>query len=524
MLENLRIRLARMLVPVKRMYAGARPSRLTLNWQASTTSGDAELRASHAALRDRSRALCRDASFAKRARDLVVNNVIGSGMGMQAQVKTARDGIDLKSVNDDIEDAWEQWKRADHFHTAGTMHFNDFERACMAQVFEAGEVIVRMHNRRFGESLIPLGLELIESERLADQIMQPMPGVLGNYRQGIEVDGFERPIAYWIRNRTPNDLRISGPLQDGVFRVPASEIFHIRLAERIPQARGVPWMHAVILKLNDMSEYTAAELTAARSSANYFATLETADDDALGAEEQEDGSRQLEIQPSMILKTFAGEKLNFHSPNRPNSAMDAFMRHMLREMAAGLSIPYETLSQDYSQSNYSSSRLSLIDARDHWQARQQWWIRTFREPLHRKWLETAVMARAISSIKLETFLADRARFEAVRFKPRGWTWIDPTKEVDAFKEAIKGGMTTITDVIAMTGNGMDIEDVIDTRKRELAMFEEAGIDVDTTVPEEAQPVPEPAVPAQQDQPPQDQQEQDGSAEDQSARVLRLGRM
>ena len=67
------------------------------------------------------------------------------------------------------------------------------------------------------------------------------------------------------------------------------------------------------------------------------------------------------------------------------------------------------------------------------------------------------------------------------FKPRGWSWVDPTKEVAAYKEAIKAGLTTVTDVIAATGGGMDIEDVVKTRKRELAMFEDAGIDVDTTV-------------------------------------------
>ena len=44
-------------------------------------------------------------------------------------------------------------------------------------------------------------------------------------------------------------------------------------------------------------------------------------------------------------------------------------------LAAGCGPSYESLSRDYSQSNYSSSRLSLLDDRDLWRVLQQWWLR-----------------------------------------------------------------------------------------------------------------------------------------------------
>jgi capsid protein len=77
----------------------------------------------------------------------------------------------------------------------------------------------------------------------------------------------------------------------------------------------------------------------------------------------------------------------------------------------------------------------------------------------------------------------------VLFKPRGWSWVDPVKEVDAFVTAVQAGFTTVTDVIAQTAGGLDIEDVIATRTRELEMFEEADINVSTTVPDEPEPMP-----------------------------------
>jgi lambda family phage portal protein len=171
---------------------------------------------------------------------------------------------------------------------------------------------------------------------------------------------------------------------------------------------------------------------------------------------------------------------------------------MLREVAAGIGVSYESLSRDYSQSNYSSSRLALLDDRDLWKSLQQWFIRQFREPLHREWLQQAVLASAIPELRVEEYMLDRDKFEAVSFKPRGWSWVDPTKEVEAYKEAVKAGFTTVSAVIAGTAGGLDIEDIIAERQRELGMFEAADIKVDTTVEEEPQPAAAPAAPSEVD--------------------------
>ena len=156
------------------------------------------------------------------------------------------------------------------------------------------------------------------------------------------------------------------------------------MVERWPQTRGEPWLHCVLRKLNDMEEYSTAELLAARMSANFFGTIESEGQDAnpLAVDTQEDGSQQMNIEPGVIDKLAPGDKFNFHAPNRPNPSLDPFMRYMLREVAAGLGVSYESLSRDYSQSNYSSSRLALLDDRDLWRVLQQWWVRSFREPLH----------------------------------------------------------------------------------------------------------------------------------------------
>jgi lambda family phage portal protein len=397
---------------------------------------------------------------------------------MQAQVMASR-GTLREDVNAAIESAWTRWARADSAHTGGQLCFADLERAAMGQVFEAGEVFIRIHLRRFGDSRIPFALELVEPERLADDNQAGAVAPGATIRMGVEVDSFYRPIAYWIRERHPGELRIGVNATDRLERVPASEIIHLRIIDRWPQTRGEPWLHAVARRLNDMDGYAEAEIVAARGAASYMATIETdADATSLG-EQNADGSVDIELTPGLVTKLDPGEKLNFVSPNRPNAAMDPFMRLMLREVAAGADVSYESLSRDYSQSNYSSSRLALLDDRDLWRTLQSWWIRNFREPVHRAWLQQAVLARAIPSIRIEEYVLDRDKFEAVRFKPRGWSWVDPTKEVAAYKEAEKAGYITKSQIIAQTANGMDIEDVLTERARELQMAEEKDLVFDT---------------------------------------------
>lgn len=472
----------------QRMYAGAKGGRLMFS--APTSSADAELSSSLKTLRDRARALCRDVVYAKRARTVVVNNVIGPGVGLQAQVMNRRKRL-LQDVNDAIEDAWRDWGRAETCHTGGRLAFADFERAAMGEVFEAGEVFIRKHYAPFGNGTIPLALELIEAERIADdhEISAP-PGT--RISMGIEHDAFGRPLAYYVYTRHPNELRQQpGTRANEIMRVPAEQIIHLGVIERWPQARGVPWLHAAIQRLNQLGEFEEAAVINARIGASKVGFFENPEGDpnALQDGEEADGTPNTTVEAGEFTTLPPGYKFNSWDPAYPNDAFEPFTRACLRGIAAGVGPSYESLSRDYSQSNYSSSRLALLDDRDLWRVMQQWWIRAFREPLHRDWMQAAVLSRAIAAIDVQDYLVDRKKFEAVKFKPRGWSWIDPSKDVDSFKEAEKAGYTTKSRIIAATGDGLDLEDILRERRRELDMMDELGLTSDTTSPAAADPAP-----------------------------------
>lgn len=474
----------------QRLYAGARAGRLMFS--ASISSANAELYSSLDSLRSRSRALCRDNVYAKRAKQILVDNVIGKGMGMQAQV-TNRRGRLLKGVNDPIEEAWCEWGHPDTCHTGGVLHFSDIERAAMGEVFEAGEVIIRIHRQPFGKGTIPLALELVEAERLAsDYEIKVAPGT--RVTMGIEHDRFHRPVAYYIHTVHPHEMQAyTGQLADEIERVPAADIIHIKITERWPQVRGVPWMHAAINYLNQLGEFYESAVIAARMGADKAMMLRETDQgglaEALGEDDgKNDGTLSWSSSKGQVDILPAGTEVVDWTPAYPEQNFDPFTRAILRGIAAGVpGLYYSGLSQDYSQANYSSERSATLDTRGTWQAFQTWWIRTFRSPLHKQWLNAAMLARAIPGVDLLAYASDIERYEEVKFKPRGWSWVDPTKEVNAYKEAEKAGYITKTQIIAATNGGLDLEDVARERRRELDMLAELDIETDTTVPDPVAP-------------------------------------
>lgn len=498
----------------QRMYASARHDRLTSAWSPANSSADAELVSSLRQLRSRSRALVRDSSYAKRARVLVVNNVIGQGIGMQAQVHTSRDELN-KRVNDSIEEAWDYWCEAENCHIGGRLHFKSFERALMAQVFEAGEVFIRKHPRVSGAAGIPFTLELIEAERVAEEYQ--FPGLLaqpGNMvRMGIELDPYYRPVAYYIRQRHPSEVRFTGDGTDMVEKVPANQIIHLALIDRWPQTRGEPWLHTVVRRLNDLDGYTEAEVVRARAQAVRMGIITSPEDANSFGEEQDDGSYELELQPGIVTRLNPGELWHDSAPSAPNPQLDPFMRYMLREMAAGIGVSYESLSRDYSQSNYSSSRLALLDDRDLWRAIQCWFLTDLRQRMHREWLQAAVLSRAIAAVNVEEYALNPRKFEAVRFRPRGWGWVDPTKEVQAFRDAVRSGFATQQDVLAQSGE--DFEELVEQRAKELKLAADAGIVLDT---DPAQVAASGAKQADEKPPPQEAEPREPEADPPERRV------
>jgi lambda family phage portal protein len=459
----------------KRMYAGAQMGRLSGDWSAQNTSADSEIITSLRQLRARSRALIRDNEYAKAAVRIIVNNVIGTGVGMQAQVTNA-DGSLMTRINDLIEDEWLEWTDKDTCDPAGKLCFADMERLIIRSIVENGEVLIRKVRMPFGDTNIPYALELIEADRLIDQWSVARAENGNVIRMGVEQNQWGRPVAYWLYPSHPGDYQFSTFVASALIRVPAEDMIHLFIPDRIGQTRGVPWLHATLKRLHNMQGYEEAEIVAARAAASIFGLIESEEGLTPDNPEDEGGAPTISMEPGTIQQLQPGEKFTGFNPSRPNAGLDPFMRYMLRAFAVGIGVSYASVSGDYSQSNYSASRLSLLEDRDMWRILQGWYIRNFRRGVHRDWLGAAVLS---GQLPINDYFTKIRKYRAVLFKPRGWSWIDPQKEVAAYKAAVRGGFMTLDSVISQTSEHADLEDLLKNRRRELDMIAELGLVFDT---------------------------------------------
>lgn len=458
-----------------RGYSGAQLSRLTSDWISMSTSGDAEIRGSLKNLRNRCRQLERDNDYIQSYLREVENNVIGQGISFQSQVKMQRGNKLNDAMNDQIQEAWFKWSKASNCHVAGKLSFTEMEQLLVRSCARDGEIVFRKIDKSFGDSKVPFALEVIEADRLDDDYNDREPNG-DEVRMGVARDKWGRPTAYYFFTYHPGDYPFGGERVNDTrrrIRIPADEIIHPILTHRANQTRGVPWIASAIMRLRHMQGYEEAEVIAARASAAIMGFIESPEGELQGDDVQ-DGERVTDFEPGVFKYLAKGEKVNVPNNARPGGQFGPFMEMMLRGTSAGMGISYEAISKDYSKSNYSSSRLSLLSDRDHWRKLQQWVISHFHQVVFEAWLEKAVLSGAV---KIPDYELNSEKYQDVRWLPRGWAWVDPQKEVSAYKEAILGGLTSATKVISQEGE--DVDDLYNEISNERKLAESLGLTFDT---------------------------------------------
>lgn len=455
--------------PQSRIYKGAVISKTTASWISSTTSGDTEIKSSIKVLRQRSRQLTRDFDHAKAVVRAFKNNVIGTGFTFQSQIKN-KAGKKLNSkLNDEIEKLWNDWRFKEHCHTRGVLNFADIERMIMGEVVEAGEVFVRKIYKKFGGSKVSLALEIIEAEYLDSDFNQDLKD--GNtIRMGIERDEWGRAVAYHFYLKHPGDQFTGAGSDQRRVRIPASEVLHLFVPDRASSSRGVPWLSSGMVNMHHLAGYQEAEVIGARARASQMGFIESPDGE-LNFDDTYGPDRVTDFEPGVFKYLAPGEKVTVPNFNQPNSVFDAFTRSMLRSVATGAGLSYETITKDYSQSNYSSTRQAMIDERDFYRVLQDWMRENFHLPIYREFLAICLKSELISSggYSLDELFAPK-------FIGRGFQWIDPAKEIQASKDAVSSGFKTQTEIIAEAGG--DIEEVFAQRRREIDLAKQYGLSFD----------------------------------------------
>jgi lambda family phage portal protein len=445
----------------KRNFAGASMSRLTNDWLSPITTADQEIRNSLGRLRARCRELERNSDYVRRFLSGLESNVLGStGIGLQMKV-TENGGRPDALANDLIEQAWKEWSKAANCSINGKFTWFDIQRLALRSTARDGDCIIRMLRNRNG-----FQLQLLEGDRLDLGFNDEKLKNGNEVRMGVELDRYGKPVAYHLLDSHPSDLSVVKATRE---RIPAEQVIHPFITDRIAQTRGYPWMVSAMTRLQMLGAYEEAEITSARISASKMGFIVKDRADGYVGEMDEDGSPLMDISPGSIEELPMGTRFESWNPDHPTGNYAGFVKSCLRGIAAGLGISYHTLSQDLESVNYSSIRAGLMDEREFYKATQRWFIDTVVQPIFDGWLETNILNGTINlpASKL-------AKFNAPDWKPRRWGWVDPEKDVNAQIKAVDNHFKSRRQVIAESGG--DIEDVLRDIKRDEELAESVGLE------------------------------------------------
>lgn len=459
-------------------YAAAQLSRLTASWASFSLSANEEIFRSLRTLRARSRELARNDAHARRFLQMVETNVVGpDGIRLQNRaVEYAKDPKTGKTVavqdrvaNSIIEREWARWGRRGHCEITGRLSFAALQRLYVRTLARDGEVLIR---RLTGKRYAPHGycLQFLDVDRLDEQHFEDLPN--GNtVRMGIELNREGRPAAYHVLDRHPGDSRDRSRGTPRRERIPAGEIIHDFIADRPEQIRGVPWMHAAMLRLNMLGAGEEAAVIAFRMGASKMGFYESPDGsiEPLGnAKDQNTGNIYDDAEPGHFGTLPPGYKFQPFDPTYPDAAYGPFVKACLRGVASGLGVSYNSLASDLEGVNYSSIRQGVLDERDAWMTIQSWMADGFLETVYGDWIERMLLSGAtvLPAAKLD-------KFAAPSWQPRRWAWVDPEKDVNANVLAIDNGLKSRRQVIAEMGG--DIEDVFADLAAEEALAQQMGV-------------------------------------------------
>ncbi|GAB4227828.1 MAG: phage portal protein [Methyloligellaceae bacterium] len=444
----------------KRAYDGAAGGRRTDGWRSSGASADTEIFGAAAILRNRMRELTRNNPHAAKAVTAWVNNIVGAGIEPRAQTGNAeRDKL--------LNDLWKQWSQ--ECDADGRGDFNSLITLAVREMVESGEVFTRRRRRTAAAGLsVPLQIQMMEADHLDESRSEAQRTDGARTIRGIEYDRFGRRRAYWLFPDHPGDFGIPMARQFSSVRVPADGVVHLFKRDRVQQ-RGVPWGAPVMRALRDLDDWTNAELVRKKTEACLVGVVMGADEPEQGVAPSvtdADGRVIEQFEPGLIAYARGAKDIEFNQPSAV-AGVSEWLRAQLHIIAAGWSLPYELLTGDLSQVNYSSIRAGLVEFRRLCDAIQwQIVIPVFCQPIWNWFVEAAWVAGLYPD--------PQANCE---WAPPGFEAVDPQK--DAIADLMEMRMGTLSLPQAIAKRGWNPREMLSEIAATNALLDELGIILDS---------------------------------------------
>lgn len=435
---NFLSRLKQSFTPKAQYEQAKTPERRKAGWTYTNTSARQSTSPFAPSLKFRARAAVRNDPWASKALDSMVSNLIGTGI-------IARPATKEEALAKTLNELWQAW--VDECDSTDILDLYGIQSLVARSWLESGEVFIRLRPRYPEDMEVPLQIQVIESDQVSfkDEVLSNGHVV----RSGIEYDALGSRVAYWIHPNHPGETLVdkSKNKTNDAVRIPATEILHIFKPLRPGQERGVTIFAQVLTKIESMNNFDDAVLLRQEMSNLFVAFIRKNPDFYTPDPEQTWPVEALNeaLKPGATKQMLPGEDVEFTSPPDAGNNYPDFMRQQLMSLCAGVGIPYELLSGDYSRINDRTMRIAINDFKRKLEA-DQWQIiiAQFLKPLRKAWVDAAILAGNINT---------SSRKEALK---TNWTthahaYIHPVQDIQGKLLKINNGLTTKAQVISDEG-------------------------------------------------------------------------
>ena len=472
-------------------YQGAAQPDRNRDWLTQHFSGDSAINAAWTNVTQRARDLVRNEPWASQSVERIVQNVIGEhGIACEAEVEFS-DETEDEETNRAIDEAFKWWM--DEADSEGRSHWSEMQSLMCSEAIGVGDAFLVRVNLPDKSRFLPIAYTLFEAEQINDTLDTPWQrtgGVVNGNRikRGIELDRWNRPVAYHFWSEHPYDLYVSAT---DTVRIPAERVIHYYARKRPSQTRGISWFAPILQTLHDLNKYVDAEMTAAWIAALFTVAIKRANGAGRGIGFSDSGDAEdvngnpLEVLGSGLIADIGAEdSVEQIQANRPNSQAQPWIDMILASVANGVGMTYLGLTGDASKGSFSSARFAHNKDKIFWRTIQGRFGRGALMPARRD-----VIAQMVAYGKIPVtptqFIAAPRRWLQTRLLPPGWEEIQGLDDVRAAVERIKAGLSTLQEECA--GRGRNWRRILKQRAREEALRDSLELRLTTDSPSVAYP-------------------------------------
>lgn len=442
----------------ERGYAAAKSRAQYGDFRATSGSADYEIRGGLRMLRNKARYLSRNSASITRFLRLLEINVVGPmGFRFQSRVRK-QDGEMDAQLNRRVEEEFSNWWSRPS--ACGQLSGVDLTKQGLNSLARDGEILWEIvKNPLYTDGI---AINPVETDLLDETLNTVAPGTKNQIRMGVEVDKYNRPVAYHLLTQHPGDTTwFSHQFKKTYRRVPAENIIHYFRSERAGQTRGAPWIAAVMNSIKMLDGYREAETMNRRIAASVMGFFKKAMPTkegipALADREDEDRALlEMDVEPGKLRELPEGLDFEKFDPGGSQTDYHSFESQVKKDISMGLMISAMSHGMETQGVSYSAGRTITLEDQEFYRDVQASIIDRVLKPIFGMWLSMRVLQ--VSSDLPPT------RIEAIRkshvFRGRGWHWVDPAKDVKGHADALKTYQTSLARVAAE--RGIDRDDLLD---------------------------------------------------------------